>query len=322
MTVAYHRAAVALRHASSVVVCGHVRPDGDAVGSVLAATLALRAAGIPAVPTLADATPAPSTYAFLPGFALFAFAADLEPPDAFLALDAPDPERLGVAKDLALGARQLVVLDHHPGASEFGTVNVLDQQAAATGQMVWHLLETLEVEPTPEIALCCFVALQTDTGRFQFSNTSPQALRDAADMIEAGVDPAEASRLVYESRSLEALELEARTLSRLTLANDGRVAYAWIDDADFEATGARPEDTEHLVNAIRVLGGVEVAMLFRVHADEVRANLRAKSRFDVSAVARRFGGGGHVAASGFTWAGTLDDLLGEILPLLPGGAPA
>ena len=116
-------------------------------------------------------------------------------------------------------------------------MNVLDPTSASTGQMVWTLLKSLEIAPTPEIALCCYVALQTDTGRFQYSNTSPQAFRDAAEMVEAGVDPAEASRLVYESRSAASIALEGRALSRITLANDGHVAYSWVDDGDFVETG-------------------------------------------------------------------------------------
>jgi len=322
VTLLFHRAAVALRHASSVAVCAHVRPDGDAVGSVLAATLLLRDAGIAAVPTLADDAPPPSTYSFLPGFALFTRVSDLEQPDAFLALDSPSLERLGEAATLAEHAESLIVMDHHPGATEFGTVNILDSGTASTGQLVWRLARALEVEPTPEIAFCCFVALQTDTGRFQYSNTTPDVFRDAADMVAAGADPAEASRLVYHSRSAEALALEALVLSRITLANGGRVAYSWVDEADFAATGAKREETEQLVDAVRELGGVDAVVLLRLVDGEIRVNLRAKTGFDVGSVARRFDGGGHAAASGFTGNGTLAEVLARLLPMLPGGGAA
>jgi phosphoesterase RecJ-like protein len=319
----YHRAATALRHADSVVVCGHVRPDGDAIGSVLAATLALRKAGIAAVPTLADEDPAPATYAFLPGFALFTPASELETPAAFLALDAPTLERLGLAAQLAAAATTLVVMDHHPEAMPFGHVNILDSSAASTGELVWRLAATLEIAPTPEVALCCYVALMTDTGRFQYSNTSPEAFRDAAEMLEAGVDPAEASRLVYESRSASSIALEGRALSRITLANDGHVAFSWVDDEDFTETGAQNGDAERLIDSVRSLGRIDVAMLFSLRGDEVRVNLRAKTGFDVGGVARTFGGGGHRAASGFTVQAPMEDLLPKLLPLLPGsdGAP-
>jgi len=316
---ALHHAAVALRRASSVVVCAHIRPDGDAIGSVLGLTLALREAGIPAIPTLADERPASSTYEWLPGFGLYAPAADLEVPSVFIALDTPIAERLGVARELAQAAATLIVIDHHTDATSYGTHAVIDREAAATGQLVWALLEALEIKPTPEIALCCYTALITDTGRFQYQNTTPQVLRDAADMLEVGVDAAEVARLVYQSRSAGSLAIEARAMSRLTLANGGEVAYAWVNDEDFEQTGALPEEAEHLPDAVRVLGGIEVAVLMRERGDEVRVNLRAKTTFDVGSVARQLGGGGHKAAAGFTWDRRgIDSLLPVLLPLLPG----
>jgi phosphoesterase RecJ-like protein len=318
MPTPYHRAAVHLRHASSVVVCGHLKPDGDAIGSVLGLTLALRQAGIPAVPTLADDRPAPKTYEFLPGFALFMPVSDLEVPDVFVALDTPGFGRLGIAEELARRAETLIVIDHHPDNDEFGTVNVLDSRAAASGQMVWRLIERLEIDPSPEIALCCYVALMTDTGRFQYDNTSPQAFRDAAAMLEAGVDAAEASRQVYQERSAGSLAIESIVLSRLTIANNGRVAYSWVAEEDYEQSGSLPVESEHLPDAIRVIGGIEIAMLLRVHPTEVRGNLRAKTGFDVGAVAQLLGGGGHRAAAGFTVEGDLEETLARVLPLLPG----
>lgn len=319
MKAALHHAAVALRRATSVVVCAHVRPDGDAIGSVLGLTLALREAGIPAIPTLADDRPASSTYEWLPGFGLFTPAADLEIPSVFIALDTPIPERLGVARGLAEAAGTLIVIDHHRDATSYGTLDVIDREAAATGQIVWRLLEALGVRPTLEIALCCYTALITDTGRFQYQNTTPEVLRDAADMLEVGVDASEVARLVYQSRSAGSLAVEARAMSRLTLANGGEVAYAWVTDEDFEQTGARPEEAEHLPDAVRVLDGIEVAVLMRERGDEVRVNLRAKTTFDVGEVARTLGGGGHKAAAGFTWEQRgVDSLLPILLPLLPG----
>jgi len=318
----YHRVAVELRKATSVAICSHVKPDGDAVGSTLALTLALRDAGIPAVPTLADAADPPASYEFLPGFGLYVKAADLEPPDVFVALDTPNLDRLGWAADLARAARVLIVIDHHPDNALFGSVNLVDPRAAASGLMVWRLLRALDVRPSPEVALCCWVALVTDTGRFAYSNTTPDALRDAAAMLEARADAAEAHRMLYESRTPAALALETRVLGRLTLANGGRVAYAWVEDADYEETGAHPWETEHLVDAVRALEGIDVALLFRVHSDSIRVNLRAKTGFDVSAVARRWGGGGHTAAAGFTLKGDLESVLGQLLPHLPGGEGA
>jgi bifunctional oligoribonuclease and PAP phosphatase NrnA len=178
---------------------------------------------------------------------------------------------------------------------------------------------TTRLTPSPEIALCCWTALVTDTGRFSYSNTSPDALRDGAAMLEAGVDPAEAHRMIYENRSSAALALETKVLSRVEVVNGGRVAYTWVKDDDYEATGAAAYETENLVDAVRALSSIDVAVLMREHTDEVRVNLRAKTGFDVAEVAHRFGGGGHTAAAGFTYQGDRDALLDELLPLLPRG---
>lgn len=166
--------------------------------------------------------------------------------------------------------------------------------------------------------MCLYVALMTDTGRFQFGNTTPAALRDAAALVEAGARPAELAQAVYQSRRREALELEARVLDRIELANGGRVAYTYVTKDDYSQTGARPDETENLVDVVRVLKGIEVALLLRVRDKEVRGNLRSKTGFDVGAVARRFGGGGHAAASGFTLSGGLEDVVAQVLPELPG----
>lgn len=321
MLAAHHHIIVALRRATSVVVCGHVRPDGDAVGSVLGLTLALRDNGIPAVPTLANAAEAPSTYSWLPGFGLYVPASQLATPQVFIALDTPNPTRLGDAEPLARAAETLVVIDHHPDATEYGTHAVLDSSAAATGQLVWDLVKELDVAPSPDVALCCYTGLLTDTGRFSYQNTTADALRDAAEMIEAGVDPAQAARLTYQNRSAASLALEARVMSRLTLANGGRVAYSWVTDEDFAETGARREEGEPLPDAIRELRDIDAAVLIGQRGDQWRVNLRAKTTADVGSVARAFGGGGHTAASGFTWENpSKDELLGKLLPMLPGGA--
>ncbi len=323
MLPALHHAAVALRRASSVVICAHVRPDGDAIGSTLALTLALREIGVPAIPTLANDRDAPSTYDWLPGFALYVPASEIEAPAVFVALDTPKAERLGVAGPLAEAAGTVVVMDHHPDASEYGDIHVFNREAAATGQLVWDLIAALEVTPTADMAQCCYTALFTDTGRFSYQNTDAQALRDAAAMVDAGADPAEIARRVYQRRTQASLALEARAMSRLTFANGDKVAYTCVTDADFEETGARAEEAEHLPEAIRVVDCIEVAMLLRQKGTEVRGNLRAKTTFDVGAVARSVGGGGHAAASGFTIPDTTCEAVVErLLPMLPGGADA
>jgi phosphoesterase RecJ-like protein len=313
------RIAEALLAAESVVVCAHVDPDGDAIGSVLAMTLALRRAGVAVRATLADDRGVPVTYGFLPGAELFVPVSGLTAPDVFLALDAPSFERLGVAEPLARSARLLLVVDHHHDNSGYGDVNLTDAAAPSTASIVWRLLPRLGVEPDAGIATGCYAGLVTDTGRFSYSNTTPEALRDGAAMIEAGADPASLFRRIYESRSAGSLALLGRVLSRIVLANGGRVAYSWISDADLTETGALPEETENLVDAVRQTAGIEVAVFFKADATRVKLSLRAKCpTLDVSAVARAFGGGGHAAAAGAAIEAPLDEAVASVLALLPG----
>ena len=322
MQAAYHHALVALRRATSVVVCAHVRPDGDAMGSVLALTLALRENGVAAVPTLAHGSHTPSTYSFLPGFSLFVPVHDLEAPQVFVALDSPNPDRIGDAAKLAKAAETVIVIDHHPDTLPFGNVLIHDAAAAATGQIVWDFVKEFDTAPTAEVAQCCYVGLVTDTGRFCYDNTTADSFRAAAEMVAAGASPADIAVAVYQSRSAASLAIENRAMSRLTIANGGRVAYAWVTDADFEEIGALPEEAESLPDAVRVVEGVDVAILLRQAGGEVRGNLRSKAGFDVAKVAHHFGGGGHRAASGLTFSGTIDQLLPQLLALMPGGDSA
>ncbi len=311
----------ALSAARSVVLCAHVNPDGDAVGATLALTLALRSAGVDATPTLADSHHAPATYSFLDGFDSYRPAAGLETPDVFVALDTPAWGRLGVAESLARSSASVVVIDHHADAACYGTLNLVNPHAASTGSIVWRLLPVLGVVPTPAIADACYVALMTDTGRFSYSNSTPRALRDAAEMIETGADAHRLYTLVYESRTGPALALLGRVLSRVTLANDDRVVYSWVTADDLKETGALPEETENLVDIVRQTGNVDAVVVFKEEHDCVKISLRAKSRdLDVGAIARAFGGGGHFAAAGATLEMPLDDAVRTILAALPGSA--
>lgn len=315
------RTAAALRSAGTVAVCSHVDPDGDAVGSTLAATHALLACGVNAVPVLAGGEAAPKTYAFLPGAGLYRTVGSLDAvPDVVLALDAPDPARLGEASGLLADADVVIVMDHHPDNRGYGSVNLADETAPATGTLVWELLPALGVAPTPDIATCLYTALMTDTGRFSYSNATPHAFRTAAELIEHGADPNALYSAVYENRSAGFLALAARVVSRLTVVDGGSIAYSWVDEADLSATSVDPAETENLIDEIRVLGGVAVIALLKVRDGVVKGSLRAKGDADVGAAARALGGGGHRAAAGFTIFGGLDDAVARLLATLRGGA--
>lgn len=311
----------ALRSASRVTIGSHVDPDGDAMGSCLGLAHALDAIGVECSLVLAEGAAVPVTYGFLPGSGRFVAASAEATPDVFVALDSPRTRRLGDSEALALAAGVLVMIDHHPDAAPEGAINYFDSSAAATGAIVWQLLPYLGVEPDTTIATCLYAALLTDTGRFSYSNTTPDTLRIAAEMTAAGAHPNDIYTAIYENRSPGAQRLVGVTLSRVTLANHGRVAYSWVTSDDFAEFDARPEEAENLIDFVRALGGVDAVLLAKVDDGTVKASLRAKGDLDVGSIARALGGGGHRAAAGFTHAGDMDSLLATVLPLLPGGRP-
>ncbi len=318
----YAEIAAVLLAAKRVLVCAHVTPDGDAVGSVLGLTLALRKAGVDAVPTLADHHAAPSSYQFLEGFAEYRASSALTPADVFVALDTPNLRRLGVSEHLAKDSSTLVVIDHHVDYDGYGAMHLVDTAAASTCSLVWGLLPSLGVEPDAAIASACYTGLVTDTGRFSYGNTTPHALRDAAAMIEAGAPSRRIFTRVYESRTGASLALLGRVLSRITLANNGRIAYSWMTDDDLSETGAVAEDTENIVDVVRQIGRVDAVVFFKQQHDSVKIALRAKCpTLDVAAVAHTFGGGGHVAAAGAAAPLPLESAIKAVLAQLP-GSPA
>ena len=309
----------ALRSASHVTIASHVDPDGDAIGSCLGLSHALDSLGVPNAVLLSAGDQVPATYTFLPGAErMKPPSAELDP-DVFVSLDSPRLGRLAATEAIARAARTLIMIDHHPDAATEGALNHFDSSAAATGAMVWKLLPDLGVRPNSAISTCLYTALLTDTGRFSYANTTSETLRLAADMTDAGAHPHDIYTAVYENRSASAQQLVGMTLSRVTLANRGRVAYSWVTDEDLTSLGARPEEAENLIDFIRALGGVDAVLLAKVEQTTVRASMRAKSDVDVGGVARALGGGGHRAAAGFTHSGDLASLLDTVLPMLPGG---
>lgn len=313
-----HQVAEALRGARRIAVCAHVHPDGDALGSVLGFAAALRAAGREVETLLAD-TARPRDYAFLPGYDGLTEAADYDAaPDAFVAIDVPNPERAGGAAPLFDRASMTVIVDHHPDtALDAADLAVSSPDTAAAAMLVWELIGLMGLERTPEVAVCCYTGLMTDTGRFQYQNTDSAALEAAAQMVAAGADPAIIAQAVYQNRTLASLKLDSLVASRIELFDEGRGATSWFDAADLAATGATNDDADQAVDLLRSLGGPEVYLLLRgQEPGVVRGNLRAKCDRDVGRVARMLGGGGHAGAAGFTAMGTVDEVRARVVPLL------
>jgi bifunctional oligoribonuclease and PAP phosphatase NrnA len=293
------------------LMLGHVHPDADVLGTLLALGEALEARGWSVVAGGPHA--APGALDFLPGIKRYEVLAGLDGRfDVTVLTDCPNPDRTEGLADAARAASSAVVnIDHHPDNRRYGTVNWIDVGAAATGEMLYRLLVALRVPLTPSIASNLFTAIHTDTGSFRYSNVTPETFRIAAALTEAGADPAAVSSALYERRAPDALRHLGAALSRVRVSDDGRIAWLALP------AGLVPErfiEAEELVNYPRSIASVKVGCLLRELGDgRVKVSLRAKGEVDVNRVAAKFGGGGHANAAGCTVAGTLDGVTEQML---------
>jgi bifunctional oligoribonuclease and PAP phosphatase NrnA len=319
---AYREAAAAIAAAPRILVVAHESPDGDALGSLVAASRALAAAGHDVTSYLSDAVPIPTDLAFLADGVELVSTPPADPDDRLvLALDCGSAARIGVDAARIAGEGAVIVnVDHHHDNTLFGTVDVVDPDAACTTRMVATLLEAMGI-PLASLDLpareALYVGLVTDTGRFQYSNTSPDALRFAAGLVESGVEPQVIFRRVYESLPVERARLIGLAVGRTRLELDGRLALTTVDQADFRAAGAREEHAEGIIDVLRSVRGVEVACVLRARSEppHVKGSMRGASGgvVDVSAIARRFGGGGHPQAAGFSSEDPIEVVAGEVV---------
>jgi phosphoesterase RecJ-like protein len=291
-------------------VATHRNPDGDAIGSMLALTRALRAAGRDVVMWHPDTPAVPDDLRFLLGDdepILSALPADM-PERALIVVDCATAGRLGDHPPETLG-RLVVNVDHHADNGRFGDLNLIDGAASSTAEMVLALVDAAGWELTAHIAEPLHVGLVTDTGRLSYSNTTPAALRADARFVATGIDVAAIARRLYENLPIEQARLMGIVYSKARVLLDGRLIVAVLDLADFAAAGT--DDADGAAEALRAIRGAEVGALVRhVHGGGLRASLRAASdRVDVAAIAREEGGGGHPAAAGVTSERTADDFV-------------
>lgn len=305
-----------LKGEHTIAICGHVNPDGDCLGSALALTIGLRTCGFTVTPLLATRE-LPKLYDFLSAYEDLTPACEYHmDPDVFISVDVPSIQRSGDGEHVFKRAKKTLAIDHHQGTASFADVGFVDDSAAAAGMLVWDFLDQSGVRLTPEIATCCYTALVTDTGRFQFQNTNPAALRAAADMAGSGASPSEISRYVYQRKSLAAIQLNALVMRRIEVVFGGRAVISWVCEADFKNLGATKDDGDSLIDLIRQLDGIEVAVMLREQGPIVRGSIRSKTDRDVAAIAIKMNGGGHRAAAGFTIQGGLDEARSTVLRLL------
>ena len=304
----------ALRAPDRFVVTTHENPDGDALGSLLAMSLALRGLGKDVVMFLGGTGPVPREYGFMQlGDLVRELPADVEE-RVLVTVDCAKVDRIGPDTAAVDRARRVINIDHHHDNSRFGDVNLIVADASSTGEVLRDIFGALDIELTPELAEPLYIALVTDTGRFQYTNTTPKALRLAAELVDAGADVHAVFQQVYESVEFAKLKLLARALERARVLEGGRIVVSNLLRTDFAEVGAAGSYSEGIIDYLRAVEGAELAVLIREppanEEPSKRISLRASvDEIDVSAIAHLFGGGGHRQAAGFSSDASVDEIV-------------
>ncbi len=305
-----------IAESNNIAILPHVAADGDALGSAFA--LALAVSGMGKSVTVFLEEDIPHIYGFLPGKELSEiFTKPKGNYDVVIAADCGDTGRLGSRNEIFDGTDRTVNIDHHETNTFFAGINYVDTASSATGEVIYKLLELLEITPDKDIATCLYVAISTDTGSFRYSNTTPVTHKIAAELIKSGVDVAYVSQKVFDVTTYEKVKLTGEAIHSLELFENGRIAVMTLTQELLQKTGAKDDDCSGIINTARNIEGVEVAVLLRqLDNEEIKVNLRSNSTVDVSAIASSYSGGGHKKAAGYTTGGKLEEVKSKLLELI------
>ncbi len=281
-----------------ICVVGHIRPDGDCIGSQLGLALALINNGKDVVCWNQD--PVPPKLRFLDSHHIFERPRSGRSFDAVIATDSASYERLGTVRDFIHDRQVLINIDHHASNTRYGDINWVVQREPACGTLIFRLLREAGWPITEPIADCLFTAISTDTGSFQYPTTRPATYQVAGELVKRGANLGLISNEVYNSYPLSRVKLLGHVFNSFRLEHDGQIGYFWLRPEDFQRTGATVEDTEGLIDHIRAIETVVVACVFEeVGPNQTRISLRSKTdAVNVNTIATQFGGGGHKAAAG------------------------
>jgi phosphoesterase RecJ-like protein len=297
------------------LIVSHINPEGDAIGSCVALSLGLQKIGKSVY--ILNRDPVPEIVKFLPHSGRVSQKVPSQKFDVVFIIDCVNMERTGFNN---LRAEHVVIIDHHipqsgnveSTASTPASINFIDPEASAAGELVYKLLYSLKIPIDRDIAVNLYTAIFTDTGGFRYSNTHPETLNIAARLIESGADPWQVTIEIYESSSYNRLKLLAQSLA--TLEKKDRIAWITITREMFKKTQTSAEDTENFVDYPRTIYGIEVSVLFREDKkNSYKISFRSKGNVNVEKIAKTFGGGGHANAAGCKVYGTLPEVKKKIL---------
>jgi phosphoesterase RecJ-like protein len=287
-----------IAESQTIAITGHIRPDGDCVGSEIALALALRKQGKDVACWNED--PIPQKYAFLDPDHLLRKPNGARAFDLVFTVDCASFDRLGTVVPAVAQRKFLINIDHHQSNTRYGDLNWISAREASTGELIFRLLQAAGWAITPAMADCLFTAVSTDTGSFQYPTTKPLTYHTAGELVRLGADLAKICQEVYQSYSLSRVALLRHVYDHFHLTHNNQLAWLCLKKKDFARTGADRSDTEGLIDHIRAIEPVVVACVFEeVDHDLTRVSLRSKSpRINVNEILSQFGGGGHAAAAG------------------------
>ncbi len=313
----------AIEASQSIAIITHMNPEGDTIGSALACYHAFRDLGKRT--TVYSPDPLLPELLFLPGAKEIRHSETLEEGyELCIVLDCTDRSRTAKLLNTIPPSILIINIDHHKSNSRFGNLNWVDGMASSTGEMVYRLFKAMGRPISREIATALYAAILTDTGSFRYSNTSPECLRAAAELLELGARPEEVAEELFEKRDLREILLLSEALARMELNADRTIAWITLPRYLMERTGVGLEETEGFINYPRSIRGVRVALLFKeISPSSYRVSLRSKGEIDVSLVAAAFSGGGHRNAAGCIVEGELKEVkrrvLEEVSRVMDGG---
>lgn len=310
----WEAAAAALEEAATLCIVGHVGPDGDALGAMVALALSARAAGRNAVASFGDPFVLGDEFAFLDQSALVPSAEIPSDLDLAVVCDTCVLDRLGTAASAVANADRVLVIDHHKSGGDVDGVTLVDSSAAATTQLVYLLLRRVGWPITVDVATALYTGLVTDTGRFMYSSTDGEVHRIAADLLDAGVRPELVGRHLYEQRPFGYFTAVARVLDRAELDRESGLVWSTVTEADLRDAGIQWQDVDDLIDLVRLAEEADTSLLLKQLEEPgvVRGSLRSRGAVDVAAIAATFGGGGHHNAAGFTTEAPVDEIVADI----------
>lgn len=304
-------------------IATHQRPDGDALGSMLGLARALEKLGKRVARLCAN--PVPENYRFLPGAELVSSQPPEWETELLITVDCDGSKRTGELAPQLARLRHSIDFDHHSTEKAFGEVQYVDPGASATSVIVYRLLQLLQIPLDEAISTCLYCGVLTDTGRFSFPNTNTEAFAIAQALVASGVAPAEVASRIYENRNIASRRLLGWALAGLKCDPSGQLCWSILEETDFAQAGAGALETEGIIDQVRAIQGIRVAVLFSVIEGRVHVSLRAKGgKVDVGRIALQFGGGGHREAAGcdmpLPLEGAVEAVLGAVRAALPDAA--